>query len=73
MTLYKIVYDKDSCVGAGKCVEANPANWRLEDGKVVVSKTEIDDSELKSNLDAANSCPVSAIKIVNSETGEEIN
>lgn len=74
MGRYKIVYDRDACIGAGSCEAANPENWKLDQasGKAVVGKVEIDDAEVQKNLEAAQACPVAAIKIFNEETGEEV-
>ncbi len=74
MAKYRIIFDEATCIGAGECVEANPANWSLDQsrGKAVVAKTEIDETELEANLNAARMCPVQAIKIINAETGEEV-
>lgn len=74
MGRYRIAYDLGACIGAGSCEAANPDNWKLDQssGKAVVTRTEIDDSEVEKNLQAARACPVAAIKIFNEETGEEV-
>ena len=37
MTKYKIIYDRDNCIGAAACVAVNPEYWVLkEDGKASI-------------------------------------
>ncbi len=74
MGRYRIAYDREACIGAGSCEAANPDNWKLDQAseKAVVTRTEIDDSEVEKNLEAARACPVAAIKIFDEETGEEV-
>lgn len=69
---YKIVYDREGCIGAGSCVPACPDNWSMnEDGKADCKKLEITEEELQANKDAAESCPVQVIHIED-ENGERI-
>ncbi len=60
---YKIKVDKEKCIGCGACVSVDEAVFKLVDGKAVAIKKEISDSELSKAKDAADSCPVQAIKI----------
>jgi len=61
---YKIVYDRDGCIGAGACVTANPDNWVMaEDNKANFKKETITEEELEKNMDAAKVCPVNVIHI----------
>lgn len=59
----KIIVDKDKCIGCGACVATAPKSFRLsEDGKAEVIEPPKDSEEEIKN--AAESCPVEAIKIV---------
>ena len=85
---YKIVYDRDNCIGAAACVAVNPEYWVLkEDGKAsivmnkkpeikkgngVIEEAIIDEKDLQTNIEAANVCPVRVIKIIDIETGKEV-
>jgi len=61
---YKIVYDRDGCIGAGSCVAANPENWFMEaDNKANFKKEIITEKELAKNMEAAKVCPVTVIHI----------
>ncbi len=60
--MYKIVQDRDACIGCGACVSVCPENWEMkDDGKASPIKTEVE--ELGCNKDAADVCPVQCIKI----------
>jgi len=73
MTKYKIIYDREACIGALGCLGVNEDLWILkEDGKVDLKdatfneKTKrweliIDDEDLA--YASEDSCPVQAIKI----------
>ena len=85
MPRYKIVFDRDACIGAFACEGVAPKFWiPAKDGKVdlknakknpqtgkyeLIVETEKDFNE---NLTAAEVCPVTVIKIINLDTGEEI-
>jgi len=58
----KVTVDKDKCIGCGLCVSLAPKSFKLgEDGKSQVIEPVGDDWETIKN--AAESCPVGAIKI----------
>ncbi len=80
---YKIIYERDVCIGAAACVMASQKFWQLDDeGKAVLQgsketssqifEREIGEDELAENLEAAKSCPVIAIHIIDKKTGEKI-
>lgn len=87
MAKYKIKVDRDLCIGAGSCVAVAPKVFELDgEGKAIILKkdgsknetsdfsnhTEIDDIE-ENILNAAKSCPVNAIIIVEvDDQGNEI-
>jgi ferredoxin len=59
--------DEASCIGQGDCMELVPAVFQVDDCARVVG-TGPDDLILT----AARECPVEAITIVDSETGEQV-
>ena len=74
MAKYKIVYDRDNCIGAYACMAIAPDTWTEgDDGKAVLIKEFFDENELKKQVEAAKACPVNVIKVFNAETGEEVN
>ena len=81
---YKIVYDREGCIGAAACVAAYPERWNLmDDGKAdvkdgtknddnTVQELEFTEEEFQKMMDAAQACPVNVIHIVDLETGERL-
>jgi len=58
--MFKILLDKDKCIGCGTCAAVCPANFELEDGKAKPIKEEVE--SLGCNRIAEETCPVQAIK-----------
>lgn len=83
--VYKVKVDRDLCIGAATCVAIAPNTFELDsEGKAVIKKKDssltsdfvkyedINDAE-ENILNAAKSCPVNAIVIVEiDEQGNEI-
>lgn len=74
--MLKVKVDRSLCIGAATCVAIAPNTFELDsEGKAVIKKkdgTTTSDSETNI-LNAAKSCPVSAIIIVEvDEKGNEI-
>ncbi len=75
MAKYKIIFDREACIGALACNVVAPDFWKLaKDGKVDLEKAKynketdkfeliIDEKYLVQNQDAARVCPVTAIVI----------
>ena len=74
MAKYKIIFNRDKCIGALNCVGAAPEFWkRADDGKVDLAgsgevkkgmfELMIDEKDLKRNSLAMKVCPAKAIKI----------
>lgn len=58
----KVLVDKNKCIGCGLCVSLAPKSFKLgDDGKSEAIELSGDDEETIKN--AAESCPVEAIKI----------
>jgi len=75
--MYKVVYDRNLCIGAAACATAAPEGWEIdkEDGKANLidgKKTEvekfeiiIDEKDYRKFQDSAEVCPVAGcIKVV---------
>ena len=71
---YKIVHDRDLCIGCGACSSVAPEYWVMEDdGKTSIQeciKTGNGEEEVREldkdfdlNNDAAQSCPVNCIHL----------
>lgn len=73
MAKYRIEFERGKCIGARSCNEECPGNWDMkDDGKSDCRKKEIEEDELECNMEAAKSCPVNAIHIINTENGEKM-
>lgn len=63
---YKIIQEREKCIGCGTCVALCPDNWEMKsDNKASLKKTEVED--IGCNQRAADSCPVQCIKIEKNE------
>ncbi len=59
----KVTVDQDTCTGCGICVDTCPEVFEMDDAVAKVKLAEVP-SELKESCqEAANNCPVEAIKI----------
>ncbi len=63
MAEYKIIFNKDACIGCSACVSACPDNWEMDGDKAKPKVIEIDESQLSCNKEAEDVCPVGAIKL----------
>ena len=75
MAKYRIIFDREACIGALACNVVAPEFWKLaKDGKVDLERAKynketdkfelvIDEKWLVKNQDAAKVCPVNAIII----------
>ena len=74
---YKIIFEANKCIGAGKCAEVSE-NWDLDLATGIASPKAyfIDESELDTNIRAAEVCPakkdVGVIHVIDRETGDEL-
>lgn len=83
---YKIVYDRDNCIGAGSCTAVFAEKWvmnakddkadlvggRWETSPKRVMVLEFTEEELAWFMEAAQVCPVNVIHIIDLETGKEL-
>ena len=74
---YKIVFEANLCIGAGKCAARSP-DWNLDidTGLARPSTYYVDEDELDHHIEAAESCPAKSgrgvIHVVDRRTDEEI-
>jgi ferredoxin len=64
-----VVIDRESCVGSGMCAATAPGTFALDaEGQAVVIAP--DGDPVAAVLDAAEGCPLMAIRVTDAETGE---
>ena len=66
--MYRIEIDRSLCSGFGSCVDAAPEVFRLGDDGLAVALVE--ESGASAALEAARSCPMGAIAVLD-EQGRE--
>ncbi len=82
-TKYRIIYERDLCIGVAACVMSSPKYWEMDDeGKAILKngrevspgifEIEISEEDYAESFEAAKECPVNCIHIINLETGEKI-
>lgn len=67
----KVVVDKDLCIGAASCVAIAPDVFDLDDDGKAFVKEGASFEDLQMILDAAESCPTSAISVFD-EDGNQL-
>jgi len=70
-TMYRIVVDRQLCSGFGSCVDAAPKVFELD--RSGVASLLISETDNAGVLEAAGSCPMSAISIFDADSGEQVN
>lgn len=68
---WRVEVDRSVCIGSGMCVGGAPHDFTLDSGRKSYPVHEVTDSS-EAIMDAAESCPVEAITIVDAETGEAV-
>ncbi|MFH1770050.1 MAG: ferredoxin [archaeon] len=81
MAKFKIIYDRDACIGAAACAALDPKLFKMNaDGKadliggkeVKPGLFELEVNNLGEAKDAAQSCPVNVIKIKDLENKKDL-
>lgn len=68
---YQVKVLRQTCIGAATCVAVSPNTFQLDgENKAVIQKGSNDTPE--NILMAAQSCPVKAIVIIDTETGQQV-
>ena len=72
MTRWVVAVDKNTCIGSAMCVGIAPGRFELDERQRSGPVTaEIDPDEAV--RDAAASCPMEAISLVDADTGEPVD
>ena len=80
---YTLQHDRPNCIGCAACEAVAPSFWEMnEDGKSDIKNgnnldtgwqdLDIEEKDFEANKEAADSCPVNVIHLVNKKTGEKI-
>jgi len=80
---FQIQHDRPNCIGCAACAAIAPDFWTMnEDGKSDIvgcakredgwEELDIGEKDYKLNKEAADSCPVNVIHILNKETGDKV-
>lgn len=67
---WRIEVDRDSCIGSGMCAAGAGAYFRLEGDRSTPVAAEVDADEAV--RDAAEQCPMEAIRVVDAGTGDSV-
>lgn len=68
---WRVEIDRSVCIGSGMCIGCAPDDFTLDAGRKSYPVREVADSS-EAIMDAAESCPVEAITVVDAETGETV-
>lgn len=80
---YVVQHDRPNCIGCAACEAVAPDFWEMnQDGKSDIKNAkslengwqelDIEEKNFQENKDAAESCPVNVIHLVNKKTGERL-
>ena len=82
MAKFKIENNRPECIGCGACAAVSPDFWEMmDDGKSSIKggekvgekeEKEIEEKDLATNKEAAESCPVDVITLTNLDTNEKV-
>lgn len=65
----KITVDRDTCIGDGLCCDDAPETFEMDDEQKAIVKNPVGDDR-ETILEAAGNCPVDAIRVEDTETGD---
>lgn len=68
---YQVKVLRDVCIGAATCVAVSPNVFEMDNEKKAVLKDGAVDSE-SNVLMAAQACPVKAVVVIDTETGQQV-
>ncbi|MBI3190209.1 ferredoxin [archaeon] len=88
MEQFKIEHDRPGCIGCGACAAVAPRFWTMdpvdgksdlvgakkteESGEIVKEEMSIDDKNYEANMNAAQSCPVNVIHIIDVKENKKL-
>lgn len=84
MRKLKITFDKKTCIGNKACMAVDPERWENDEDKVnlvngkkgsgdtFVLEKEFDDEDAQVVIEGAQVCPVNAVGVTDTGTGEEV-
>ena len=55
-----VIWDEQTCIHSGKCVQGLPQVFKVEDGKFVIDPDGADDSAIRAQV---AECPSGALKV----------
>ncbi|MYW05143.1 ferredoxin [Streptomyces sp. SID3343] len=68
---WRVEVDRSVCIGSGMCIGSAPADFKLDAGRQSHPRAEEMDAS-DEILEAAESCPVEAISIIEVATGKTV-
>jgi ferredoxin len=68
---FRIVVDRERCVGFGTCVDVAPSIFRFDDDGKALAPAE-GEFPRQRLLDAAKACPALAILVVDADNGDAV-
>jgi ferredoxin len=71
MAKYKVEIDRDLCIGDQACCAEAPNTFEMDDENIAVVTNPAGDSD-DEILAAAKTCPVDAIKVIDTATGKQV-
>jgi len=71
MAKLKIVVDPEACIGDSICCDEAPETFEMNDDNIAEVKDPVGDDQ-ETILNAARSCPVEAITVIDEDTGEQL-
>ena len=80
MTNLKVQYSREKCIGQGNCYKIAPKYFKVVDGKAILNgSSETQTAELNADasttaklIEAAEACPVNAIRVINAENNKDL-
>jgi ferredoxin len=71
MAKYKIDIDRELCIGDGACCGEAPNTFEMDTDNIAIVKS-ADGHTPEEIVQAAQVCPVDAIKLTDAQTGEQV-
>ncbi len=88
MSKWKVEHERPGCIACGACAAIFPDEWTMSDadgksdlvhgekveegGEVVLEKLEIPENHFEKHKEAAESCPVNVIHLIDKDSGKKL-